>query len=100
MAIIRNKPIWVCDRCKAERYSEKKPSSSSDAWGYFKIDQDAGWDHHGHPWCPRMREPLLLCGKCIETIITTINTCPGFEIEPGVHSGCDQSAGDCLVCGK
>lgn len=26
--------------------------------------------------------------------------CPGFEIEPGVYSGCDQSGGDCPVCGK
>lgn len=26
--------------------------------------------------------------------------CKGIEIEPGVFSGCDQSAGDCPVCGK
>lgn len=26
--------------------------------------------------------------------------CPGIEIEPGVFSGCDQSARDCPVCGK
>lgn len=26
--------------------------------------------------------------------------CPGFEIEPGVFSGCDQSGGDCPICGK
>lgn len=26
--------------------------------------------------------------------------CDGFEIEPGVFSGCDQSAGDCPVCGE
>jgi len=26
--------------------------------------------------------------------------CPGIEIEPGVFSGCDQSAGDCPTCGK
>ena len=26
--------------------------------------------------------------------------CPGIEIEPGVFSGCDQSGGDCPVCGK
>lgn len=26
--------------------------------------------------------------------------CKGFEIEPGVFSGCNQSAGDCPVCGK
>jgi len=26
--------------------------------------------------------------------------CPGFEIEPGVYSGCNQSHGDCPVCGK
>ena len=26
--------------------------------------------------------------------------CKGIEIEPGVYSGCDASAGDCPVCGK
>lgn len=26
--------------------------------------------------------------------------CKGFEIEPGVFSGCNQSAGDCPACGK
>ena len=26
--------------------------------------------------------------------------CQGFEIESGVYSGCDQSGGDCPVCGK
>jgi hypothetical protein len=27
-------------------------------------------------------------------------SCNGIEIEPGVFSGCDQSAGDCPTCGK
>lgn len=26
--------------------------------------------------------------------------CKGIEVEPGVFSGCDQSAGDCPMCGK
>ena len=26
--------------------------------------------------------------------------CKGMEIEPGVYSGCDASAGDCPTCGK
>lgn len=26
--------------------------------------------------------------------------CPGIEIEPGMFSGCNQSAGDCPTCGK
>lgn len=26
--------------------------------------------------------------------------CSGIEIEPGVFSGCDASAGDCPECGK
>lgn len=26
--------------------------------------------------------------------------CPGFEIEAGVYSGCNQSHGDCPICGK
>lgn len=31
---------------------------------------------------------------------TAPEPCKGIEIEPGVFSGCDQSAGDCPVCGK
>lgn len=27
-------------------------------------------------------------------------SCSGIEIESGVFSGCDQSAGDCPTCGK
>ena len=27
-------------------------------------------------------------------------SCKGMEIEPGVFSGCDQTAGDCPTCGK
>ena len=26
--------------------------------------------------------------------------CKGVEVDPGVHSGCDASAGDCPTCGK
>lgn len=26
--------------------------------------------------------------------------CKGIEIEPGVFSGCNQSAGDCSTCGE
>jgi hypothetical protein len=26
--------------------------------------------------------------------------CPGLEIEEGVFSGCNQSAGDCPTCGR
>ena len=28
------------------------------------------------------------------------NRCCGVEIEPGVFSGCDASAGDCPACGR
>ena len=100
MGKIENKPTWICDRCKATRQSENKPNTASDPWGYLKIDQDAGFDHHGCPWAPRMREPLLLCGACLDEIITLINTCPGFEVDPGVHSGCNGEGGDCPTCGR
>ena len=93
-------PTWICDRCKAERQAPRPPNSPNDNWGKLKIDQDAGFDFEGYPWTPRMRNPLLLCGKCIEDVIATINKCPGFEIEVGVHSGCSQTGGDCPVCGK
>jgi len=31
---------------------------------------------------------------------TAEEKCKGFEIEPGVFSGCDASGGDCPECGK
>lgn len=67
---------WTCDRCKKSHTGEQPPNAQYNAWGYLKIEQDAGWDHHGAPWAPRMREPLLLCGPCIEDIIKVINTVP------------------------
>ena len=90
----------ICDRCKAEREGENYPQTANDNWGKLKIDQNSGFDYRGAAWAPRMRTPLLLCGACIEEIIKTINTCPGFEIEPGVHSGCKGTGRDCPVCGK
>jgi hypothetical protein len=93
-------PIWICDRCKAERTGNQKPKIPSDNWGYLKIDQDSGFDNQNISWAPRMRDALLLCGKCIEDVVVVINTCPGIEIEPGVHSGCSGKGGDCPVCGK
>ena len=68
--------IWICDRCEKEIISDKKPNSPSDPWGYFKVDQDAGFDFQGYPWAPRMREPILLCGSCIEDIVAVINEKP------------------------
>lgn len=76
MAKIENYPTWICDRCAAEKQSKDKPNSASDPWGYLKIDQDACFDHHGCPWAPRMRKPMLLCGKCIELIIEFLRVTP------------------------
>lgn len=67
-------PLWECDRCKALVESEKPPNKNNNAWGTLMINQDAGWDHHGAPWAPRMREPLHLCGPCIEEIVQFINS--------------------------
>lgn len=79
---------WACDRCRREVQSERRPNGPHDAWGYFKVVQDAGWDASGAPWCPRMREPLLLCGQCIEEVVLMIN---GFRIRfdgpPGPEAG-------------
>ena len=71
--IIEIKTIWKCDRCKKEVQSETKPNEAHDPWGTLFIDQDAGFDHHGAPWAPRMREKLLLCGECIDAICKTVN---------------------------
>ena len=98
MAKEENFPTWICDRCKAERNQPNKPNTASDAWGYLKIDQNSGFDYNGCSWAPRMRDPLLLCSGCINDIFQTLNKCPGIEIEPGVHSGC-QGGIDCPICG-
>ena len=81
--------IWKCDRCGVEKEGGKsKPSGSTDAWSYFKLDQDAGWDHHGSPWATRMRDKVLLCGACTEEVVQMLN---GFRIRfdgsPGPESG-------------
>ncbi len=38
-----------------------------------------------------------ICGDCLAAEPAV---CKGFEIEPGVFSGCDASAGDCPECGR
>ena len=66
--------VWKCDRCGKEVSTKdhKKPSSASDPWSYVKVDQDAGFDHHGSPWAPRMRGPVVLCGACTELVIQAL----------------------------
>ena len=73
MAKIENDPKWICDRCKVEHIGENPPNVSNDAWGTLMIDQDAGWDYAGSPWTPRMRDPIQLCGDCIEEIVLVVN---------------------------
>ena len=72
MGVIERLPIWRCDRCGVEKESKSIPNTQSDPWGRIKIDQDAGWDHHGSPWYPRMRDPMLLCGSCIEKVFDVL----------------------------
>ncbi len=64
---------WICDSCNKQIESGTRPDSASDPWAYFTIDQDAAFDHHGHPWAPRFREPILLCSNCIQLVIDLIN---------------------------
>ena len=66
----------TCDGCKRELTTngKQKPSTMSDPWATIKLDQDAGWDLHGYPWAPRMRDPILLCGSCTERVVQVVNT--------------------------
>ncbi len=73
MPIVETKTTtYTCDRCKKVR-TDRPFSDPNDTWGYLKIEQNSGFDVSGCPWAPRMREPLLLCGKCIEEIVGVIN---------------------------
>ena len=86
---VETKITWKCDRCGVEKEGGKtKPSTESDAWSYFKLDQDAGWDGNGHPWAPRMRDKVLLCGQCTEEVVQMVN---GFHVRfdgpPGPEAG-------------
>jgi len=86
---VETKITWTCDRCGTQKDGGKgKPSTADDAWSYLRLDQDAGWDFHGHPWAPRMRDKVLLCGKCTEEIVQMVN---GFHIRfdgpPGHDAG-------------
>jgi hypothetical protein len=76
MGKIENLPTWKCDRCGKEKQSKNKPNSASDPWGHLKINQDSGWDYQGHPWAPRMRGPMLLCGDCIEDVFSVLTRKP------------------------
>jgi hypothetical protein len=69
-------PIWVCDRCEKEYEGESYPQTASNNWGRINIEQNAGFDHQGCAHAPRMRNPLLLCGECIEDVISVINNTP------------------------
>ncbi len=77
-----------CDRCRKEHVGESIPSTAADPWGRLRIDQPSGFDGQGTAWAPRMREPLLLCGACIEEIVQMVN---GFRIRfdgpPAPESG-------------
>lgn len=64
---------WTCDRCGKKHEDESMPSNASDPWGKLMIDQPSGFDMGGVPWAPRMREPLVMCGACIETVVAAVN---------------------------
>lgn len=64
---------WTCDRCGKKNVGESMPSNAADPWGKLMIDQPSGFDMSGAAWAPRMREPLTMCGACIETIVAAVN---------------------------
>lgn len=75
MAIIeKHEKTWVCDCCGKQVVSDHKPNKPSENWSYITIDQDAGFDGSGVPWCPRLRHPLTLCGECTELVVSALNT--------------------------
>jgi len=69
---------WTCDRCGASKDTarDSKPSTASDPWGRLKIDQDAAWESETVCWGTRMREALLLCGKCMDEVVAVVNLKP------------------------
>jgi len=69
---------WTCERCATSKDTarDSKPSTASDPWGYLKIDQDAGWESETICWRPRMRAPVLLCGKCMDEVVAVVNQRP------------------------
>ncbi len=73
MGKTENHPTWTCDRCKTAVAARRPPHTPTNCWGKLKLDQDAGWDSSGAAWAPRVREPIELCGACIEDIVAIIN---------------------------
>lgn len=67
---------WKCERCAKAVVQKSIPCSPNDAWGRVMIDQPSGFDFGGTPWAPRMRDPLLMCGACIEEVVAVINRRP------------------------
>jgi hypothetical protein len=66
--------VWTCDRCNKRVESPTQPASPADPWGTISIVQPAGYDMQGVPWVTRMRDPLLMCGACIEDVVSAINS--------------------------
>lgn len=67
---------WTCDRCRKQVVQKDQPSTAADPWGKLFIDQPSGFDFSGAPWAPRMREPALMCGTCLDEIVAFINQRP------------------------
>lgn len=75
------------------------------------VASDTHYGIHDGDYCVPYGEPRLThtqsypdcaCILCAlrRRIDSGAEACLGFEVEPGVYSGCDQSAGDCPSCGK
>lgn len=86
----------------AEKHRDDESESIS-----LNVPCHCEYDENG---CPgifnEIKNGTLICNECGMTINELIETitkkefCKGIEIESGVFSGCDQSAGDCPICGK
>jgi hypothetical protein len=62
--------IWTCGVCGVAIVSPTLPALPSDSWGYLKIDQKTDFDVYKCERGHRMPEPLLLCGTCIDNVMS------------------------------
>lgn len=73
MKVTTTHTTWTCDGCRKTVVGDSQPSGHADPWGTLMVKQPSGFDTQGCAWAPRMREPLLMCGACIEIVVAVVN---------------------------